>query len=91
MAQATILASAATAATSTDVTLAAGVYGRIGIFAAEGISGNVFATVMQDTPGDDLPVGQLDGHRPVMLLVGPGTWRVKRAVTPISIGVFSET
>lgn len=84
------------AGTSTDVTVAAGVHVNVGIFTAdaEGIPGGQHCKVYQDTPSKDLLVGSLTGNRPVMKLIGPGTWRVVRPVAvsgEVAVGVFSET
>lgn len=93
MTQTTILASGTTAATSTDVVLAAGAVANIGIFATSGTppqSGNV-AMVCMDTPGGDLDIMGLGADCPVTAVSGPGTFRVKRAAVSSAIGAFSET
>lgn len=84
--------------TSSDVTVAAGTHVNVGIFTgdAAGIPGGQFCNVYQDTPSNDLLVGSLTGAKPVMKLIGPGTWRVKRPVYntasgEVALGVFSET
>lgn len=78
---------------STDVTLAAGVSGKVGLFTSDatGIPGNYSCAVYQDTPGNDVLVGSLNGAHPVMDLLGPGTWRVVRPQNSFVAGVFSET
>lgn len=93
MAQATNLAAAKTAATSTDVVVASGDFATIGIFTDEaaGIPANVGVRVYQDTPSADVLVFLLNGNDPTRTITGPGTYRAVRGVTTVNIGVFSET
>lgn len=94
MAQNTILAAGTTAATSTDVVVAAGATVSIGIFTSDaaGIPGNHSVTVFMDTPSQDVPLFQLNGKEPVKAVSGPGTFRAKRGLgLTTSIGVFTET
>lgn len=94
MAQATILASAQTAATSSDVTVAAGGVATVGMFAAAAIPLAVELGVFADTPGGDVRVGSLNHKTPVLVLSGPGTFRVVRpniAAHGLNVGAFSET
>lgn len=85
------------AGTSSDVVVATGAHVNVGIFTADdaGIPGNQSCKVYQDTPGSDVLVGSLNGHAPVMKLVGPGTFRVVRpavsATADVGLGVFLET
>lgn len=92
MAQATILAAAKTAATSTDLTVASAATATIGIFtdSTGGIPANEFVRVYQDTPSEDLLIGTLSGANPTMPIRSPGTYRAKRPVTTTNIGVFTE-
>lgn len=91
MAQATILASGTTAATSSDVVIAAGSVKTVGMFAASGaIPGAISVTVMIDTPGADAVIGYLTPDKPAMVVAGPGTFRVVRALVPTAVGVFTE-
>ena len=92
MAQATILAAAKTAATSTDLTVASAATATLGIFtdATGGIPATEGVRVYQDTPSADLLIGTLNGSHPVMTIPGPGTYRCKRGVTTTNIGVFTE-
>jgi hypothetical protein len=92
MAQATILAAAKTAATSTDLTVASAATATLGIFtdAAAGIPSNEFVRVYQDTPSEDLLIDTLSGANPTMTIPGPGTYRASRPVTTTNIGVFTE-
>lgn len=92
MAQATILATGTTAATSTDVVVTAGTAVTVGLFtsAATGIPAHEGAMVCIDTPGDDANHCFLSGVKPIVVLTGPGTYRVKRPVTTVSFGVFTE-
>lgn len=94
MAQATILAAGTTAATSTDVTVAAGASVTIGIFTSDsaGIPGNHYVQVWQDTPGTgDILAGELTGNKPQLVISGPGTFRAKRPLSTTSIGIFTES
>lgn len=91
--QSTILAPGTTAATSTDVTVAAGAVAVVGIFketegADEAI---VHFRVKQDTPGADSPVAVLDNWNRSASLTGPGVFRVERvAFDGTPMGVFLE-
>ena len=89
MAQATILASGKTAATSSDVTVDAGVSASIGMFAAG--SPSVSMSIFMDTPGGDLHICDLTPAHPVVVVSGPGKFRVARPVITVDHGVFSET
>lgn len=95
MAQSTILAAAKTAATSTDVAVAAGVTVTIGIFSAtyDRCPHDAIFTVYQDTPGADNVVTTLTDERRSVVLSGPGTFRVGRVAYSVgtAFGVFSET
>jgi Ni,Fe-hydrogenase I small subunit len=95
MAQSTILASAQTAATSSDVVIAAGASAVVGIFAAAGVQipEGVRCTVLQDTPGNDNAIKFLTAQEPTTVINGPGTFRVWRpAITAygVNVGAFSE-
>lgn len=92
MTQATILAAAATAATSTDVTVAAGAVVTVGLFVAAGqVEDAMEASLMIDTPGTDVLYAKLSGANPVTVLSGPCTARVFRPASARSFGVFTET
>ena len=96
MAQSTILASAQTAGTSTDVTVAAGATAIVGMFAAAGVQipEGVRCTVLQDTPGNDNAIHFLTAQEPATIVCGPGVFRVWRpAITAygVNVGVFSDT
>lgn len=91
MAQSTILAAGMTAATSTDVILAAGATAAIGAFAAGALPKLLRLLVMMDTPDGDVQVGVLTDEDPVAMLTGPGTYRVLRPAQVSAVGVFSET
>jgi len=93
MAQATILASAQTAATSTDIVVAAGSVATIGIFATGAIPAGVQVSVRVDTPGDDASAGVLNNITPNVVLSGPGTFRAVRpdiSSYGVPVGVFTE-
>lgn len=94
MPQSTILAPGTTAATSSDIVLAEGKSAIVGVFAATdaGFSGSVQFHITQKTPGADNSVASLSNHSRATVLVGPGTFRVKRpAYTGSAFGVFLET
>ena len=93
MAQATVLATGTTEATSTDITVAAGESVTVGIFAAGGrLPSRVAFTVKQDTPGGDNVVARLTNVERATVLAGPGTYRVHRpAYSGTAFGVFTET
>lgn len=93
MAQNFILAPAATAATSTDIVVAAGAVVTVGIYSAAGgiLPSGVDFTVYQDTPDGDNYVARLSNFSRTTALSGPGTYRVKRpAYTGTAFGVFTE-
>jgi hypothetical protein len=93
MAQSTILAAAQTAATSTDVTVAAGSVATIGIFAAGEIPDGVRLSVRQDTPSNDNFITHLHSKKRTVVVAGPGVFRVYRpniSAYGTNVGVFSE-
>lgn len=47
--------------------------------------------LMLDTPGADLPVCDLTPANPVVVVSGPGTFRVVRPLITVDHGVFAET
>lgn len=91
--QSTLLSAAKTAATSTDLNIGQGEAKTIGIFTddAGGIPSNEFCRVFVDTPSNDLMSFTLSGARPIQVVTGPCTVRVKRPVTSVNIGVFAES
>lgn len=94
MAQATILAAGNTAATSTDIVVAAGESVTVGIFAASAaqVPTDAAFIVEQDTPGADNIVARLGQQQRATVLAGPGTYRVSRAAyTGTAFGVFTES
>lgn len=90
MTQETILAAGKTATASSDVVLAAGAEAKIGMFAANSTP-SVSMQLVLDTPGADLPVCDLTPANPVVVVTGPGTFRVLRPVITVDHGAFSET
>lgn len=93
MTQSTILAAGVTAATSTDVTVAAGAVVVVGLFAAtaDTLAPPVAFSVFQDTPGADNVIALLNNNIRTLSLTGPGTFRVGRpAYTGVAFGVFLE-
>lgn len=93
MAQTTILAEGQTAATSSDVVVAAATQVNIGIFATGSLHPLAEARLMMDTPGGDVELMMLSRRAPVAAVFGPGTFRVVRpANTNVdAFGSFSET
>lgn len=94
MAQSTILAAGITAATSTDVAVAAGASVTVGIFAAGAgaLPSSVQFRVYVDTPGADRVAAKLTQASPVTVVAGPCTFRVRRpAYTGTAFGVFTES
>lgn len=96
MAQSTVLAANTTAATSSDITVAAGSTVTVGLFSSAVAASNLPIgakfNIRMDTPGDDVVVGTLDNVNRTRLLVGPGTYRVSRvAYSGAAYGVFVET
>ncbi|WP_454863359.1 hypothetical protein [Pseudomonas hormoni] len=94
MAQSTALAAGITAATSTDIVVAAGAVVIVGIFSAAAgeLAAGVSFGVLQDTPGADNTIASLDNYKRAHVISGPGTFRVKRpAYTGTAFGVFIET
>ena len=95
MAQTTILAAAATAATSSSFTVAAGAFVTVGIFSANGQQDRLPATaqfsVLQSTPGGSNVVTNLNNDKRSVVLIGPGTFTVARtAYTGTSFGAFTD-
>lgn len=98
MTQSTILATGTTAATSTDVVIAAGSVVTVGIFCAApdvpvGLDWEpIQFTVLEKTPGADNKIDTLNFGKKAVVLSGPGTYRVARpAYTGSPFGVFVET
>lgn len=90
---ASILAPDNTAATSTDVVLAAGETATLGVYsAADGqLAGTMRFLVLMATPGADNVVAELTNHNRAITVAGPGTFRVKRLASDgTAFGVFSE-
>ena len=93
MAQTTILAAGTSAATSTDVTIAAGAQKTVGVFATGGIPPSIELFVRMATPGGDNQVARLSSANQTTMLVGPGTYRVARkdiSATGVAVGVYLD-
>jgi hypothetical protein len=93
MAQNTILAAGQTAATSTDVVVAAGAFVSIGIFASGPIPANVQIAIRADTPGADNVVCKLSASCKTTAIAGPGTFRAHRTDISehgVDVGVYTE-
>jgi len=93
MAQATILAAGTTAATSSDVVVAAGATVTLGIFTdgALSIPANEGVIVFLDTPGTDIIETELTGLKKDVVISGPCTIRCTRRPSSVNIGVFTES
>lgn len=94
MTQSTVLAAGITAASSTDIVVAAGATVTVGIFSAvaDAVPLGLSFGIDQVTPGASNTIGSLDGSKRQVGLSGPGTFRVKRpAYTGTAFGVFLET
>lgn len=93
MAQTTILAAGDTAATSTDVVVAAGATANVGIFSAGAVPAGTAFRVLVATPGADMVVGHLSAANPYISVTGPGTFRVRRDALPagMAVGAYSDT
>lgn len=92
MTQSTILASGTTAATSTDIVVAAGAIVTVGIFSANpgaSLAGRGLE-VLQVTPAADNLVTVLDETQRSTQLNGPGTFKVARPVLATAFGVFLD-
>lgn len=94
MAQSTILAAGQTAATSTDVVVAAGTFVSIGLFTTSGpVPSGVEIDVRADTPGQDNFVCKLTQANQLTALAGPGTFRAYRrniSAFGVDVGVYTE-
>ena len=89
MAQATVLASGDTRATSTDITVASGASVTVGLFVSSGtVRPGSRAVVYIDTPGADNKETELDHIKKQTVISGPGTFRVIRVEG--TFGVYTE-
>lgn len=94
MAQTTVLAAGITAATSTDITVAAGSSVTVGIFASNNwkLPREALFNLCGDTPGADNVIATFTDKDREFVISGPGTYRVTRnAYTGRAFGVFTET
>lgn len=95
MAQNTVLAAGQTAATSSDIVVAAGSQVTVGLFSSAGaIPPGFECQIVADTPGADAYVGRLSNGCRNTVLSGPGTFRVIRpslTAIGVNIGVYTET
>lgn len=93
MAQSTILAAGQSAATSSDVTVAAGAVVTVGLFAEGAVPPRARATIYVDTPSGDQYVKAIEGGQPEVIS-GPGTFRVVRKASiakwGVNVGVYVE-
>ena len=89
MAQATVLATGDTRATSSDITVASGSSVTVGLFVSSGtVQPGSRAVVFIDTPGTDNKEVELDHRIKQTVISGPGTFRVIREEG--SFGVYTE-
>ena len=89
MAQATVLASGDTRATSTDITVASGSSVTVGLFVSSGtVQPGSRAVIYIDTPGTDNKETELDHVKKQTVISGPGTFRVIRVEG--TFGVYTE-
>ena len=92
MAQATVLASGTTEATSSDIVVAAGAVVTVGLFVSTGvIDGTMRAKLYMDTPGVDNVEAELDNVHKTYVISGPCTARVVRKQCPTAFGVYTES
>lgn len=93
MAQSTILAAGTTAASSSDIVVAAGATVSIGMFVASGSLPAQPLGVFQKTPGGNIRVASLSSSRPSIAINAPGTYVVSRDTNTggVSVGAFLET
>jgi hypothetical protein len=88
----TQLAAGATTANSSNIIVTTSPV-SVGLFRDAGeLSDKAKAKVLMVTPGADLLIGTLNENNPVVVLTGPGTYKVARASNSDAenYGVFSE-
>jgi hypothetical protein len=76
-----VLATGSTAASSSDITVAAGSFEPVFLKDATGpdVPIDVLALVeMKDSAGAYFTIGKMNRHQPAVLLTGPGVYRVTR-------------
>lgn len=93
MAQSTILAAGTSAATSSEIVVAAGATVTVGMFVASGSLPGQPLAVMQKTPGGTIRVASLTPSRPSIAISAPGTYVVTRDNNTggVSVGAFLES
>jgi hypothetical protein len=95
MPQTTILAAGQTAATSTNVVVAAGDVVSVGLFTAAGaVPSGVEIDIRMATPGEDNFVAKLTQANQTTAISGPGTFRAYRkniAAQGVNVGVYVES
>lgn len=92
MTQTSILAPGTVAATSSDVVVPAGETVTVGLYfdAATAAPVAMQMHIYQATPGADNLVATLGNYNRSTVLVGPGTFRIKRPANSAPFGAFSE-
>lgn len=92
MAQTTILAAGTTAATSTDIVVAAGASVTVGLFVDTGpFPVDAKAVLYIDSPGLDVREEDMDNANRVTVIGGPCTARLTREACGTAFGAFTET
>lgn len=94
MGQSTILAAGTSAATSSDVVVAAGETVTIGVFSADSsvLSIGARLSLWLDSPGQDAYVAMFSNTTMAVQVTGPGTYRVRRnEYDGRAFGAFVET
>lgn len=93
MARTVILSPGTAEAVSTNVVVAPGEMLTLSIYSLQdtAIPAAAMFLVRQETPGADNVVAGLNNHNRVVVLTGPGTYRVARpAFSGAAFGVFAE-
>ena len=92
MAQTTILASGTTAATSSNIVLAAGETALVSLFSATGFFESQWARfeIKAVTPGTTLAIGALSIAEQSVQISGPGTFTVSRPLMQTAVGICAD-
>lgn len=92
MTQTTILASGTTAATSSNIVLAAGETALVSLFSATGFFEPHWAQfeIKPVTPSATLPIGALSLTQQSVQISGPGTFTVSRPLMQTAVGICAD-
>lgn len=94
MAAAVLIASGTTEDSSSEFTVAAGTPTTISLFNADGVFGNdVAATLFKKSSGGVYRVvdgGNLTGQKPMLVIDGPGEFRVTKYASTVAFGVDQD-